>query len=347
MKRTKGTLPCPIVRSFIVMPKDTSVLPIQWKYLSLDESENDKCRTTVEMFALCRNKPSTYRALLGYYYEIKNPAKRLTPDSDQKGPIRHYVQEWNRVATEARVGCHPLNEDGCSYGPLEEGSSRSRPHRVCQRPVGPGRTVEHWINRRLATRLFPFLNNPQLWVEPPNISQQKRTKRALNNGERLDAARKKPRIAKKDSTPSTREPTPSPNPTESSAQPSSMPPSESDTENDFPFSIQPDETDIAWENFFGSDPMTAFSMWPELDACVDHAQNIVSPSVDEHGVDALIGLYKPLAPFDNDLKGAEIYGSEIYTPEDGYLPEEVFEGSVELTRWRPDRPRFDDFYLVE
>jgi hypothetical protein len=342
------------------MPKDTSVLPIQWRYLSLDESENDKCRTTVEMFALCRNKPSTYRALLGYYYEIKNPAKRLTPDSDQKGPIRHYVQEWNRVATEAKVGCHPLNEDGCSYGPSAEGSSRSRPHRVCQRPVGPGRTVEHWINRRLAIRLFPFLSNPDLWVEPPSISQQKRGKRGLNSGERPETMRKKPRHTKQGSTPSTREPTPADSPSDEPPEPSS---SESGTEHVSGFSMFSDVPDVTWEGLLdGDDPVTAFSMLPSLDAYTNpyHAQNITHPSVDDDGINALIEIYKPL---DNELlgngsldngfldNGSLDNGSDDPSwlpPHDGYLPEDIYvphDGSVPLSRWRPDRPRFGNFNL--
>lgn len=166
------------------MPKDTSVLNIQWRYLSYDEQGNDKCRTTVEMFALCRNRPSTYGTLQKYYYDIKQPPKRLTPDSDQKGPIRHYVQEWNRVAGESKVGCHPLNEDGCSFEELAPGSGRSKPHRVCQKHVGPGRTVEHWVNRRLASKLFPFLANPNLWVEPPIIQAiSRKSKKSSADGE--------------------------------------------------------------------------------------------------------------------------------------------------------------------
>jgi len=168
------------------MPKDTSVLNIQWRYLSLDEQDSDKCRTTVEMFALCRNRPATYGALLEYYYEIKQAPRRLTPDSDQKGPIRHYVQEWNRIAGESKLGCHPVGEDGCTFEELQPGTGHSKPHRVCQRHVGPGRTVEHWVNRRLACRLFPFLRNPDLWVEPPVVPAVRKVRKL--NAAKADAS---------------------------------------------------------------------------------------------------------------------------------------------------------------
>ena len=55
------------------------------------------------------------------------------------------------------------------------------PHRVCQKKAGPkmGRTRKHWINHRLAKLLFPFLENPRLWIEPPMKPAKRRGKGKL------------------------------------------------------------------------------------------------------------------------------------------------------------------------
>lgn len=151
------------------MPLDGSVLSIEWRCLTLDEQDNEKCKTSAQIFALIRNEPSTYDVLRTAMYRLKSPPIRMSSTSDQRGPIRHYIQEWNRIARNAAVRWHEPDEDGCRL---------KTPHRVCQAPVVPkvGRTLKHWINKNLARQLFPFLERPVLWIEPPTVPAKKRGK---------------------------------------------------------------------------------------------------------------------------------------------------------------------------
>jgi hypothetical protein len=257
------------------MPKDTSVLPIQWKFLTFDEQESDKCKTVVQIFALLRNTPSTYRVLRTFLYDIKNKPLRKSPDSDQRGPIRHYVQGWNRLVHEREIPCHPPGEDGCTV---------TKKHRVCQRPArdGNGRTVLHWINHRLANRLFPFLANPRLWIEPPVVPEKPRKRKAALTFRSSPSPPPSPPPAHPPrlSTP----PPPSPSPSPPSPSPSSSPttPSCSWVEDDGSAYEQPMTSQwvTAIHEVENDDPPGA-GAWPGTGAIPDDFTALVDPVADD------------------------------------------------------------------